>query len=49
VLGGPFAGRMPSVSIDYTDEAVRAMRRAEQRVVDETKRTVRELFGAGSG
>lgn len=48
VLGGPFASRMPSVSIDYTDEAVRAMRRAEQRVVDETKRTVRELFGVDS-
>ena len=43
VLGGLARG-LPSVSIDYTDEAIRAMRRAEQRVVRDTKAEVAERF-----
>jgi hypothetical protein len=45
VLGGPLAGTLPTVSLDYTDEAVRAMRRAEQRVVHEARADVNERFG----
>jgi len=45
VLGGPFAGALPSVSVEYTDEAIRAMRRAERRVIEDTKREVAAQFG----
>lgn len=41
VIGGPFAPTLPSVTIDYTGEAVRAMTRAERRVVHELKEEVR--------
>ena len=44
LLGGPFAGALPSVSVEYTDEARRAMRRAERRVIEETKREVAARF-----
>jgi hypothetical protein len=44
ILGGPFAGALPAASVDYTDEAVRAMRRAERRVIEETKREVAARF-----
>lgn len=44
VLGGPFAGALPAASIDYTDEARRAMRRAERRVIEESKREVASRF-----
>jgi hypothetical protein len=44
VLGGPFAGALPTVSVEYTDEAKRAMRRAERRVIEETKREVAGRF-----
>lgn len=43
VLGGLARG-LPSVSIEYTDEAIRAMRRAERRVVRETKSEVADRF-----
>jgi hypothetical protein len=44
VLGGPFAGALPAASVHYTDEAKRAMRRAERRVIEETKREVAARF-----
>jgi hypothetical protein len=44
VLGGPFAGALPTASVEYTDEAKRAMRRAERRVIEETKREVAVQF-----
>lgn len=44
VVGGPFAAALPSVSVDYTDEATRSMRRAERRVIEETKREVTGRF-----
>lgn len=42
VLGGlgSLLGGLPTVEVDYTDEAIRAMRRAEQRVIAETKRDI---------
>jgi len=43
ILGGPFASALPSVSVKYT-EATRAMRRAERRVIEETKREVAARF-----
>ena len=36
---------LPSMTIEYTDEAVRAMVRAERRVVHETKDEVRRRYG----
>jgi hypothetical protein len=44
VIGGPFAAALPTVSVEYTDEAKRAMRRAERRVIEETKREVASRF-----
>ncbi|EMA36912.1 hypothetical protein [Halococcus hamelinensis] len=44
VLSSPLTGRLPAVSLDYTDEVVRAMRRAERQVVHETKSDVSERF-----
>ncbi|ERH04494.1 MAG: hypothetical protein J07HR59_01628 [Halorubrum sp. J07HR59] len=32
VLGGPLTGGLPSVSLEYTDEALRAMQRAERQI-----------------
>lgn len=39
-VGGLLAGGLPEIRVDYTDEATRAMRRAEQRVREEAKREV---------
>lgn len=47
VLGGPFASAFPSVTVDYTDEAVHAMTRAEQRVIHELKEAVRSQVDPG--
>lgn len=44
VIGGPFAWGLPSVRIKYTDEAIRAMHRAERRVIRETKGEIRDRF-----
>lgn len=49
VLAGPLSGRLPSVSLEYTDEAVRAMYRAEQRVVRDAKSEVKRRFDERSG
>lgn len=46
VLGGVLSTGLPSVSIDYTDEALRAMHRAERRVVADTKTVIDERFEA---
>ena len=43
LLGG-LARALPSITVDYTDEAVRAMRGAERRVVHEAKSDVAERF-----
>lgn len=44
VLGGLFADALPAVTVEFTDEAKRAMRRAERRVIEETKREVAARF-----
>jgi len=44
VLGSTLARTLPSVSIEYTDEAIRAMRQAESRVVHETTRDVHRRY-----
>lgn len=44
VIGGPFTWGLPSVRIEYTDEAIRAMYRAERRVIHETKGEIRDRF-----
>lgn len=41
VVGGPFASTLPSVTVDYTDEAIHAMTRAEQQVIHELTDAVR--------
>jgi hypothetical protein len=43
-VGGLLAGGLPTVRVEFTDEAVRAMRRAERRVVHETTREVSRRF-----
>jgi len=44
VLSSPLAGRLPTVSLEYTDEAIRSMRRAERRVVHEATSDVTDQF-----
>lgn len=44
---GPFALTLPTFTVDYTDEAVRAMTRGERRVIDELKDEVETRFDAG--
>lgn len=40
-------GAMPTLTVEYTDEALRAMRTAEREVIAETKAEVEERFAAG--
>jgi hypothetical protein len=46
VLGGfgSLLGGLPTVEVEYTDEAIRSMRRAEQTVIAETKREITRRF-----
>lgn len=47
ILGGAsrlLAGRLPTVEVEYTDEALRSMRRAEQQVIDETKTEIARRY-----
>jgi hypothetical protein len=43
VLGG-LARALPSLEVEFTDEALRSMRRAEQRVIPEAKSDVEQVF-----
>ncbi len=43
-LGSLLGGRIPRIEVEYTDEALRSMRRAEQRVIAETKRELDRHF-----
>ncbi|WP_254534943.1 hypothetical protein [Halomarina litorea] len=45
LLGGPLAARLPTLSVDYTDESMRAMRRAETRVRHEYDREIARRYG----
>jgi hypothetical protein len=47
LIGGPFARTLPSVTIDYTEEAIRAMTRAERQVVHDLKGEVRSRIDPG--
>jgi hypothetical protein len=42
---GATLGGLPAVEVDYTDEALRAMGRAEEAVVASTKRDLEERYG----
>ncbi|WP_254839277.1 hypothetical protein [Natronomonas marina] len=45
VLGGGFlVSRLPTIDVEYTDEALRSMRRAERRVIRETKAEIEERY-----
>lgn len=45
VLGGGFlVSRLPEIEVEYTDEALRSMRRAERRVIRETVAHVERRF-----
>lgn len=49
VLDGFLASRLPSVTVEYTDEAARALQHAERQVVEDTKATVERTFGGDGG
>lgn len=44
VIGGPFVPGISSIEIDYTDEAARAMYRAEKKVIHNTKQQINSEF-----
>ncbi len=44
IVGGLLGAGLPAVSIEYTDEAIRATRRAEQRIIAETRDEIRDRF-----
>lgn len=44
VIDSPFVSALPSATVDYTDEAVRAMTRAERQVIHELKREIHARF-----
>jgi hypothetical protein len=49
-VGSLLGGAMPTITVEYTDEAVRAMRTAERQVIAETKTDVERRFdAAGDG
>jgi hypothetical protein len=43
-IGGLLGGRLPTFDVEYTDEAIRAMGRAEQAVIAEAKREIDRRF-----
>jgi hypothetical protein len=45
VLGGPLAGAAPSLTLDYTDEVLRVMDRAERTIIDRTLSEVDRRYG----
>ncbi len=42
--GGLLVDRLPAVEVEYTDEALRSMRRAERRVIEETKAEIERRY-----
>ena len=48
-LGGLLGGGLPTLTVEYTDEAIRAMERAEQAVIAEAKREIDRQFGSSEG
>lgn len=47
MLGGLFLPDVPSMTVDYTDEAIRAMTRAERQVIRELTGEIRQRFEPG--
>jgi hypothetical protein len=43
---GPLGSGLPTVTVEYTDEAIRTMRRAERVVTERARREARRAFGA---
>ena len=43
-LGGLLGGGLPTLDVEYTDEAIRAMRRAEQAVITDAKQEIDRRF-----
>jgi hypothetical protein len=46
LLGGALARRLPSALADYSDEAIRAICRAEQQTIGVTRTVLNEQFDA---
>ncbi|SEO09515.1 hypothetical protein SAMN05216388_100839 [Halorientalis persicus] len=46
VVGGPLAGRLPSVTVEYTDEVIRVLERAEATVVERALSELDRRFDA---
>ena len=42
--GGLLVSRLPAIEVEYTDEALRSMRRAERRVIRETKEEIERRY-----
>lgn len=47
-VGSLLGSAMPTITVEYTDEAVRAMRHAEQQVIAETRAEIEERFDAAA-
>lgn len=45
VIGGPLAGAAPTLTLDYTDEVLRVMQRAERTIIDRTLADVDRRYG----
>jgi hypothetical protein len=45
-VGSLLGGAMPAITVEYTDEAVGAMRTAERQVIAETRAEIKERFEA---
>jgi hypothetical protein len=46
VIGGPLTGRLPTVTVEYTDEVVRVLERAEATVVEQALSELDRRFDA---
>jgi hypothetical protein len=44
LLSSRLAAALPSIEVDYTDEAIRTLLATEQQVVDETHREIDEYY-----
>ncbi len=45
-IGGLLGGGLPTITLDFTEEAIRAMKRGEETVVQETTRELQRHYGA---
>lgn len=48
-LGGLLGGGLPTLTVEYTDEAIRAMEQAERAVIAEAKREIDRRFDTSEG